>query len=127
VEPPEVRARRAERERKPKWQRSHRKALARYAERNPTATKAQRALKAAVKAGRVAKAERCRVRGCQSRKCIEAHHWSYAPEHWLDVLWCCAAHHRQGHARGFIIPAEGIPVRYGTIPGIVAEQEQQAA
>lgn len=116
IEPPGQRARRAVRERKPKWQRSHRRALARYVQRNPLAVAASRALKAAVSAARVTKAEHCQVHGCTSRKCLEAHHWCYARQNWLEVLWCCAAHHRQGHARGFIIPAEGIPSHYGTIP-----------
>jgi hypothetical protein len=69
-----------------------------------------------VKRGSLVKARRCQVRGCSSDRFLEAHHWSYAPQHWLDVLWCCAAHHRRGHAQGFILPAVGILVRYGTIP-----------
>jgi hypothetical protein len=125
VEPPEVRARRAERERKPKWRRSHRRALARYAERNPAATRAQRILKAAVKAGRVPKAERCQVKGCMSRKFLEAHHHSY--EKPLEILWCCAAHHRQGHAQGFIVPADEIPAHYGRIPDMAIQTTAEAA
>ena len=127
VEPPEARARRKVRESKPKWRRSHRKALARHAERNPAAAKAMRASQAAVQAGRVRKADHRQARDCTSRKCLEAHHWSYAPEHWHDVLWCCAAHHRQGHAQGVIVPAAGIPIHYGTIPEMMADQVEEAA
>lgn len=116
IEGPEQRARRATRERRPEWRRVHRRAVARYAERYPLATQAGRALQRAVRSGRVTKAEHCQVEGCTSRLALEGHHWSYATEHWLDVLWCCAAHHRQGHAQGFMVAAAGIPAHYGTIP-----------
>jgi hypothetical protein len=112
IEGPEERARRAKRERRPQWRQVH----GRYAERYPLATQAGRALQQTVRSGRVAKAEHCQVEGCASRLAIEGHHWSYAPEHWLDVLWCCAAHQRQGHAQGIIVPAAGIPPHYGQIP-----------
>lgn len=23
----------------------------------------------------------------------QAHHWSYHPDHWLDVIWLCRKHH----------------------------------
>lgn len=127
IETPHVRARRAKRESKPKWQRSHRKALARHAERFPIVVQAAKAVRAAVRAGLLVKAKRCQVKGCKSRKCIEAHHWSYAPEHRLDVLWCCAAHHRQGHAQGFILPADGIASHYGIIPELTAAEEMPSA
>jgi hypothetical protein len=122
VEPPELRERRARRERKPKWRRSHRAALV----RNPASTKAKRVLTAALKAGRIAKPSHCQVRGCTSLKYLEAHHWSYAPEHRLDLLWCWAAHHRQGHAQGFIVPADGIAAHYGTIPEMTAVEAEAA-
>lgn len=124
IEPPSVRALRKARESKPKWQRSHRKALQRHAERNPVQAAAQRALKAAVRAGRIDRAETCQVAGCSSRLHIEAHHHDYARP--LEVLWCCAAHHRQGHAQGFITPADGIPSHYGAIPEMAAEPAEAA-
>ena len=89
IEGPEERARRRARERQPKWQASHRQALARHAERYPFAVRATKALQRAVKSGRVIKAKHCQAESCTSTKCIEAHHWSYAPEHRLDVLWLC--------------------------------------
>jgi hypothetical protein len=116
IEGPEERARRRARESQPKWQQSHRIALARQAERYPAKQQATRALQAAVKSGRIKKAEHCQVEGCSSSLFLEGHHWSYAPEHWLEVMWVCAAHHRRGHAQGFIVPAAGIPQHYGTIP-----------
>ncbi|MGE3703415.1 MAG: hypothetical protein AB7G08_32475, partial [Hyphomicrobiaceae bacterium] len=66
----------------------------RYTELNPVATRAQRLLKAAVRAGKVAKASHCQVRDCTSVRHLEAHHHDYSKP--LEVLWCCAAHHRQG-------------------------------
>jgi hypothetical protein len=126
VEPPELRNRRARRERKPKWRRSHRAALARYEERNPAATKAKRVFTAALKADRIAKPSHCPVRGCTSAKCLEAHHWNYAPEYRLELLWCCAAHHGQGHAQGLTIPADGISAHYGTIPEMTAAETETA-
>lgn len=126
-ETPAQRRLRAKRQGSSAWQQSHAQALRRYGTRNPLQAAAMRALHEAVNAGRVHRAERCQVAGCRSRKAIEGHHWSYLPEHRLDVLWCCAAHHRQGHARGFITPARGIPARYGWIPGIAdAPQPQES-
>lgn len=116
IEPPDQRARRKARESKPHWQAIHRAALKRHAERYPVVSQASRAVTVAVKTGKLTKAKRCQVKGCTSSKSIEAHHWSYRPEHWLLVLWCCAAHHRQGHAQGWIIPRKGLPAHMGTIP-----------
>ena len=47
---------------------------------------------------------------------VEAYHWSIECEYWLDVLWCCAAYPRKGHFEGRIIPQDGIPAHFGTIP-----------
>ena len=118
IEPPEYRAIRKARQSRPEWQASHRKALKRYAQREAGRSHALKALRAAVSAKQVVPALCCQAQGCRSNQFLEAHHWSYAPENWLDVLWCCASHHRQGHARGFIIPAAGIPAHYGLIPGL---------
>lgn len=30
---------------------------------------------------------------------IEGHHWSYLPEHWLDVIWLCTSCHGKEHKR----------------------------
>jgi hypothetical protein len=118
IESPEQRALRKRRQSKPKWQGSHREALKRYARREALRVQALKALRAAVASKRVVPAPRCQVKGCNSSRFIEAHHHSYDPASWLSVLWCCAAHHRQGHARGFIIPAPGVPAHYGLIPGL---------
>jgi hypothetical protein len=86
-----------------------------------------RALQAARKAGLIAKPSRCQAKGCTSSKHLEAHHWSYEPEHRLDVLWVCASHHRQGHAQGWITPTAGIPRHRGTIPEIAMQPAKKAA
>lgn len=116
VEPPEVRAKRKARESQPHWQAIHRAALARYAQRYPVAQQAMRKVGIALKTGKLVKAAKCQVKGCTSSKFIEAHHWSYHPDRWLDVLWCCAAHHRQGHGQGFIVPKPHLPAHRGRIP-----------
>lgn len=35
---------------------------------------------------------------CESNGKLNAHHWSYEPEHWLDVIWCCNKCHRHIHS-----------------------------
>src|SRR5262245_12594825 len=89
------RAARKVRQSRPEWRQSQLQALARHVDRNPEQAATVRAVQAALKRGQLAKAEHCQALGCTSRKAIEAHHWSYAPEHRLDVLWVFAAHHRQ--------------------------------
>lgn len=42
------------------------------------------------------------VRPCICSKCgkerrIDAHHWSYELQHWLDVIWLCKSCHRLLH------------------------------
>lgn len=74
----------------------HRKALAqriqsRYREQHPYRRYAQSALRAALKAGKVAPLP-CLICGEKA----EAHHTHYdAP---LEVVWLCSAHHKQAHA-----------------------------
>ena len=87
---------------------------------------ARTALQAAIQRGRVKKSDCCQAAGCSSQAFIEAHHWSYEREHWRDVLWVCAAHHRQGHARGRIEPAAGIPSHLGIVPELQAKPIKEA-
>lgn len=127
IETPEQRERRNVRQSREEWRQSHREALARHAERNPLKAAAVRAVQRALRSGRVQRAEQCQAKGCTSQHRLEAHHWSYEREHWRDVLWCCAKCHRQGHARGFIVPADGIDRKYGTIPDLDTEEVERAA
>jgi len=53
---------------------------------------AQIAVKKALKEGKLKKPERCE--NCGEIKKLEAHHWSYLPEYWLDVIWLCVKCHR---------------------------------
>lgn len=114
IENPEQRARRANRERGARWQRKHLEALERYVARYPHRDRCRRQTYQALRSGKLQRADRCQVEGCTSAKCVEAHHHDYSKP--LEILWCCAAHHRQGHAQGFIRPAPGIDPIFGDIP-----------
>ena len=100
----------AERQGRRSWQHSHGQALRKYGDHNPLKTAAVRALATAVTCGRLKRGTHCQVAGCCSQKSIKGHHWPYSLVHQQDVLWCCAAHHRQGHARSYITPDAGIPL-----------------
>lgn len=119
----EQRDMRAERQGSPEWRASHRAAVKRYAALHPDRVRAQSIVRAAVKAGKIARAEACQVEGCNSTIAIEAHHHDYAKP--LDVLWCCATCHRQGHALGSITPRAGLARHLGTVPE--APREHDAA
>ena len=125
IEPPEYRAIRKARQSQPEWQASHREALERWQMLEAVRAQATKAVRTTVATGRLAQSVGCQVHGCNSRQFIEAHHWTYDADRWLDVLWCCAAHHREGHARGFIIPAAGIAARYGLIPGLDQDEAER--
>ena len=116
IEGPEARARRRVRESNAKWQRTHRAALDRASERYPAVILAGRAINAAVKAGKVIKVTTCQALGCESSKCIEAHHHSYLREHWLEVSWLCASCHRSAHSRGWLNLKPELPRHFGNVP-----------
>jgi len=40
---------------------------------------------------------RCAVPECQQRYGLHAHHPSYEPDMWLEVVWLCRGHHTQLH------------------------------
>ena len=40
---------------------------------------------------------RCAVPECQQRYALHAHHPSYDPDMWLEVVWLCRGHHTQLH------------------------------
>lgn len=111
-----ARKRRKARESQERWQQVHRKALKKAAARYPEKQAAMRAVREAVKAGKLVRATKCSAKGCRSGKHIEAHHWSYSPEYHLDVVFLCATHHRRGHSVGFIELKRGFPAHYGIIP-----------
>lgn len=72
--------------------------IKRYREQNPERYRAHNCVNNALRDGKLVKpdcCEHCRT----SEKKIQAHHWSYAPEHWLDVIWLCTRCHGKEHRR----------------------------
>jgi DNA-binding XRE family transcriptional regulator len=57
---------------------------------------ARSALTAAVESGVVVRGTVCEACGCDS-PALEAHHFSYRPESWLDVMWLHPECHRAVH------------------------------
>lgn len=60
--------------------------------------KARDALTIARRNGTLTTAENCEHCGISDVR-IEGHHWSYLPEHWLDVIWLCTSCHGKEHRR----------------------------
>ena len=79
------------------FRRSVLKSREKWLERNPQKRKAQVYLGNAVRDGRIFKPSICSH--CGQEKRIQGHHWSYDREHWLDVVWLCAACHGEEHRR----------------------------
>lgn len=65
---------------------------------NPEKRRAQSKLNNAVRDGKISKPHGCQHCGASERK-IQGHHWSYLPEHWLDVIWLCTGCHGKEHKR----------------------------
>jgi len=60
--------------------------------------KAQYAVSNALRDGRLFRPPICEHCGTSEKK-IQGHHWSYLPEHWLDVIWLCTSCHGKEHKR----------------------------
>lgn len=58
---------------------------------------ARGAVKSALDAGEIQRPATCS--DCGARERIEAHHVSYEPARWLDVVWLCVPCHRKIHGR----------------------------
>jgi len=58
---------------------------------------AREAVKKTLKEGGLTKPQRCNL--CKYSGKLDAHHWSYKPEHWTDVKWCCVKCHREIYDR----------------------------
>jgi len=69
-----------------------------WIKRNPEKRKAQVTLSNGVRDGKVIKPTYCEHCGTSERK-IQGHHWSYLPEHRLDVIWLCTYCHGKEHKR----------------------------
>lgn len=69
-----------------------------WSDNNQHKRKAQNVLSNAKRDGKITALEYCEHCGTTERK-IQGHHWSYEPEHWLDVIWLCPACHGKEHKR----------------------------
>lgn len=65
---------------------------------NPDKYKAQTSINNALRDGKLTKLNSCEHCGTSEKK-IQARHWSYEPEHWLDVIWLCTKCHGKEHKR----------------------------
>lgn len=65
---------------------------------NPDKYKARDALTIARRNGTLVTPDDCEHCGVSGVR-IEGHHWSYLPEHWLDVIWLCTSCHGKEHKR----------------------------
>lgn len=79
------------REERLQWQRDFRK-------RDPNRYGARGAISNALRDGKIKRPDCCEHCG-DSEKKIQGHHWSYLPEHWLDVIWLCTSCHGKEHKR----------------------------
>lgn len=75
-----------------------------WAKRHPEQSHAVSCYNRAVRAGRRTKVAYCVV--CGVTENLNAHHFSYAREHWLDVIGLCKDHHAALH-RGVVLPEVG--------------------
>ena len=69
-----------------------------WVDRNPMKRKAQHTLSNAVRDSKIIKPSSCEHCAASEKK-IQGHHWSYAVEHWLDVIWLCTSCHGKEHKR----------------------------
>lgn len=69
-----------------------------WCEKNQHKRQAHYTVGNALRDGKIEKPSCCEHCGT-SAKSIEAHHWSYLPEHWLDVIWLCTTCHGKEHKR----------------------------
>ena len=69
-----------------------------WSDRNHKKRKAQTALSNAKRDGKIKPLPYCEHCGSSDKK-IQGHHWSYEPEHWLEVIWLCTTCHGKEHKR----------------------------
>jgi len=73
-----------------------RERVRRYMKKYPEKREAQQAVGDMVKAGKLRPAKECQCAKC-GKKATNYHHWSYLPEHWLDVIPLCGKCHHAEH------------------------------
>ena len=69
-----------------------------YKARNKDKTYARQKVYYEVLYGRIVKPKACEHYS-DTEKVIQAHHWSYLEENWLDVVWLCQICHGKEHKR----------------------------
>lgn len=69
-----------------------------WSKRNKVKRQAQAAISNGIRDGKVERKTTCEHCNTSEKK-IEAHHWSYLPEHRLDVIWLCTSCHGKEHKR----------------------------
>ena len=87
---------------------------------------AQAAVSSAIREGRLQRASQCSICGVGgrwitvqyrsgrapgARWSIQMHHWSYLPEHRLDVVGLCVSCHRRVHTGNLAEPSTGATLR----------------
>ncbi|MGR3303306.1 MAG: hypothetical protein ACUZ8I_12495 [Candidatus Scalindua sp.] len=55
--------------------------------------KAISTVRKAIKEGKLVRPIQCE--NCHKENNLEAHHWSYLPQYWLDIFWLCVKCHRK--------------------------------
>ncbi len=85
---------------KKRWQQEHSAEVTSYVEKwreaNPEKRRAHTAVYLAIHSGHLVKPDTLKCAECGS-PAKHYHHWSYAPEHWLDVIPLCRVCHRKLH------------------------------
>ena len=74
------------------------KHYAKYKEKWPARIIASKRLLRAIQGGKVIRPSSCSICGTQCKP--EGHHLSYAPHHYLAVVWCCQFCHNTLHSLG---------------------------
>ena len=80
-----------------------------YEQRRRDERLAKQAVRSAMRSGRLIR-QPCAV--CAASADVEAHHFSYAPQDWLSVIWLCPIHHKAVHSGE--IDASLLPPTIGT-------------
>lgn len=73
------------------------KSKEKWIKENPQKRNAQVAAGNALRDGKIARKTECEH--CNSGVRLQKHHWSYEPEHWLDVIWLCTKCHAAEHKK----------------------------
>lgn len=66
-----------------------------YQQEHPDRVKIQKAVKLAIKAGKIIRPDICPKCGRKAR--IQAHHFNY--EHFMNFVWLCASCHKKEHLK----------------------------